>query len=118
MAVNTHIRLSLNGQLVGDNLSFKHGFSVTTPITERVGKIHVNAGPMLQNNIQCNFEEGKDYTCTLAYSRFVGAFTYVIKDQSGRVVHRQGYSVGRKILLYVSIAIIAISVLLLLGLAL
>ena len=111
MAVDTNIRLSLNGKLVGDGLSFMHGFSVTAPIPEKVGKIHVNAGPMLQNNILCTFEEGTNYTCTFAYSRFVGAFTYKIVDQSGKVIHRQGYSVGRKILLIASIVVIALSLL-------
>lgn len=99
MARDTNVHLSLNGQDTGnkDGYSFKDGFSVNTPITSDRAIIGVKIGKTYNDDIECNFEKGKNYTCTFSYSRYIGAFTYVVTDDSGNVVCKKGYSKKLKI---------------------
>lgn len=112
MVVDTNVYLTLNGQSVGDKkcYSFKDGFSVDTPITSDYANIGVKVGKLCNDNIECNFEKGKNYTCTFSYNRWMGAFTYKVTDDNGNVVCKKGYSIGRKIVAAAGAAVIVLCV--------
>lgn len=112
VAVDTDVYLTINGQSAGDKkcYSFKEGFSFDTPITSDYTNIGVKAGKLLNDNIECNFEKGKNYTCTFSYSRLGGAFTYEVTDDNGNVVYKKGLSTGRKIMCVVGAIAVALAI--------
>lgn len=99
MAADTDIHISVNGQSVGkeQSYSFKKGFTEKTPISSGNTLIRISVGRLVSDDrVMCCFEEGKNYTCTFHYSRFIGAFTYEIANEEGYVVYNKGYSSKRK----------------------
>lgn len=111
MAANTDIYITLNGQGVGKqkSYSFKDGFSVDTPIISDYANIGIKVGKRLNDNVECNFEKGKNYTCTFSYNRWVGAFTYKVTDDNDNVICKKGLSTGRKIKAVAGWAIIVLA---------
>lgn len=113
MLMDGSIRISMNGARVEncESYSLIDGFTFSTPITSNLVNIGVKVKNSLMptNKFSCNFEKGKNYTCTLRYNRFFGAFSFEVTDEQGNLVARKGYPIVNQILAFIIFMIVLMS---------
>lgn len=91
------ITFTLDGNLIEKigSGSFIKGEKIIQPIKRDRTRIGVKIG-MYRDNVECVFEKGVNYICTLSYSKIWGCFSCEITTDKGIIIHRQGISKTNK----------------------